>query len=304
MGVGVAVVWGLCFVLIQATLPDPAPLLLAALRSLVGGGVLVALVVLRTVRRRLAAGTQDRPQARRSGLPPWPALLALAVLNSTLAFGAMYLAAGRAEAAVSSILTGGQPVVLAAAGWLVFRERLATPTVAGLAVALAGIVLIATAGSGETRPDGVALSLLAALAPAGGTILMRRLGGGIDLVATTGVQFVLGGALLLVASLATEPWDGLRLSTSLLFDLLTLGVLGTGVAYVAWFWLLPRLPLAHLGAILYLVPITGVVVAIAAGDRPTAVELMGMVVVLAGMALVVVDAGPTGDLAGPDQPVR
>lgn len=35
----------------------------------------------------------------------------------------MYLAAGRAEAAVASILAGGQPLVLALAGWTLFGER-------------------------------------------------------------------------------------------------------------------------------------------------------------------------------------
>ena len=37
LAVVVAVVWGLCFVLIQAALPSPAPLLLASLRALIGG---------------------------------------------------------------------------------------------------------------------------------------------------------------------------------------------------------------------------------------------------------------------------
>ncbi len=43
--------WGLCFVLIQASLPSPAPLLLAALRALIGGVALAAWISLRRWRQ-------------------------------------------------------------------------------------------------------------------------------------------------------------------------------------------------------------------------------------------------------------
>lgn len=73
-------------------------------------------------------------------MPSIPLLLALALTNAALAFGAMYLAAGRAEAAVASILAGGQPFVLAQAGWTLFGERPSERTVTGLAVAMIGVV--------------------------------------------------------------------------------------------------------------------------------------------------------------------
>ncbi|MEX0888639.1 MAG: hypothetical protein WD062_02310 [Chloroflexota bacterium] len=42
-------------------------------------------------------------------------------------------------------------------------------------------------------------------------------------------------------------------------SLLVLGVIGTGLAYLAWFCLLDLVSLVFLGAVLFLVPITGVV---------------------------------------------
>ena len=296
----VALIWGLCFVLIQASLPSPAPLLLAGLRALIGGGVLVVGLALR----------HWRPGARRSGAEPvrrasWrPAvpskslLVLLALANATVAFGAMYLAASRAEAAVASILAGGQPLILAAAGWAIFGERTSARAVAGLAIAMAGVVLVATTSSGTTSPDGVALSLLATAAPAAGTVLMRRFGPGVDLLATTSVQFLLGGTILLGASALLEPWSALSWSPGMLFGLLVLGVLGTGVAYVVWFSLLGRASLVHLGTTLFLVPVVGVVAGIVTGDRPAPVELAGIVAVLVGMAIVSVRgaSSPTSEV--------
>ena len=288
LATGVAIVWGLCFVLIQAALPSSTPLLLAGLRALIGGAVLAVWVVLSRSQpgvRRPGAGPAGSGSPL-SGLPSATVVVMLAVANAAVALGAMYLAAGRAEAAVASILAGGQPLILAAAGWAVFGERISVRTVAGLAIAMAGVALVATTSSGATNPDGVALALLAATAPVVGTILMRRIGPSIDLVATTSAQFLLGGAMLVAASRLLEPWTAVSWSPAAIVGLLVLGVLGTGVAYVIWFWLLGQTSLVRLGAALFLVPVVGVVSGIATGDRPAAAEMVGIVVLLVGIGVV------------------
>ena len=283
----VAVIWGLCFVVIQAAFPSPAPLLLAGLRAVIGGAVLAAWMLI-TRRRASGLGSTGRSSCsgqRWSGLPPFSILLVLALTNAAIAFGAMYLAAGRAEAAAASILAGGQPVVLAAAGWVIFGERASSRAVLGLLVAMAGVVLVAMTSSGATGPDGVALALLATAAPAAGTVVMRRLGSGIDLLATTSVQFLFGGLMLLGVSAFLEPWATISWSAAAVVGLLGLGVLGTGVAYIAWFWLLNRTPLAQLGAALFLVPVVGVASGVLVGDRPAPAELVGIAALLLGIGL-------------------
>ena len=284
----VAIIWGLCFVVIQAALPSAAPLLLAGLRAVIGGAVLAGWMLLTRWRPlgRGSAGPSLRSGQRRSGLPSVAVLLVLALTNAAVALGAMYLAAGRAEAAVASILAGGQPVILAAAGWALLDERASSGTILGLFVAMAGVVLVATASSGATSPDGVALALLATAAPAAGTVVMRRLGSGIDLLATTSGQFLLGGLMLLGVSALFEPWAAVTWSPAVVVGLLSLGVLGTGVAYLAWFWLLNRTSLARLGAALFLIPVVGVVTGILTGDRPDPPVLIGMTALLLGIVLV------------------
>jgi drug/metabolite transporter (DMT)-like permease len=289
----VAIVWGVCFVLIQTSLPSSAPLLLAGARALIGGAVLGAAFLLR---RRW----RGRP---RTTLPSVGTVILLALLNATLAFGAMYLAAARAEAAVASVLASGQPALLAAAGWLWFGERGSWRSVAGLSLGIGGVVLVAAAASGATTPVGVALALLASAAPTAGTLLVRRLQSDVDLVAIAAIQFLLGGAILVGASAMFEPWSHVHWPAAIP-SLLVLGVLGTGFAYVAWFWLLGRLPLVMLGTALFLVPVTGVAVGIALGDRPAPGELAGMVVALVGIGLVAADPVLRAGLQGPIAPAR
>ncbi len=288
LAAAVAVVWGLCFVLIQASLPSPAPLLLAALRALIGGGILAVWLAgsrwRRRARRRGAPSVV--PDPGRPGLPPLPLLVPLAIANAVLALGAMYLAAGQAEAAVASILAGGQPLVLAVAGWALFGERLSERAIAGLAIAMSGVVLVAITSSGTTSLDGVALALLAAAAPAAGTVLMRKVAPTIDLLQTTSAQFLVGGLILAGASALLEPWGAISWSAGSAMSLLILGVVGTGLAYVAWFWLLARASLVRLGAALFLVPVVGVAAAVVVGDRPAPVALLGIAAVLVGVWIV------------------
>jgi drug/metabolite transporter (DMT)-like permease len=294
LAASVAIIWGLCFVLIQSSLPSAAPLLLAGLRALIGGGVLALWVAFRNRRRDGSSGgnTSGRVSLSPARLPSAPLLLTLALANAALAFGAMYLAAGRAEAAVASILAGGQPLVLAVAGWAFFRERASWRAVTGLAIAMVGVVLVATTSSGATSPDGVGLALFAAAAPAAGTVLMRRLAPTIDLLVTTSAQFLLGGAILLAVSALLEPWGSLSWSPAVLAGLLVLGVLGTGIAYVAWFWLLGRVSLVRLGTALFLVPVTGIVAAIISGDRLGPLELAGIAAMLVGIGIVTFGGAP------------
>lgn len=283
----VGIVWGLCFVLIKASLPSPAPLLLAGVRALVGGAVLGAWVLLRPGRARTRSGAPTGALGRgRNRLPHLWLLVALALANGTLALGSMYLAAEHAEAGAASILSGGQPLVLAAAGWLLFGERIGSRSAAGLTLAMAGVILVAMASSGTTTPAGIALALVATVAPAIGTILMRRLASTADLPLISSVQFLLGGAFLLAASLVTEPWTALAWPAETVVSLLVLGVLGTGVAYVAWFWLLGRLSLVSLSSALFLVPAVGVVASIATGERPAPLELAGMAALFLGIGAV------------------
>ena len=276
--IAVTSVWGLCFVLIQAQLPSPAPLLLAAVRALLGASALAAWVWVRRTRRR-GADTAGLT------LPPPGRLAVMSILNFAIAFGAMYLAAGRSGAAIAGVLAGAQPLMLAVAGWLLLAERPARRTVAGLVVALGGLVIVASSTAGATTMDGVLLALLAALAPAIGTLLIRGAAVGIDIEWTTVSQLLIGGFVLLGMSLVTEPWGAVGWGPAPVVATLVLGVVGTGIAYAAWFRLARVVPLTSLGPVLFVVPVVGFLAGLAVGNRPGLLELTGIAALLVGIIL-------------------
>lgn len=270
----IAVIWGLCFVLIQSSMSDSTPLSSAGTRSLLGG---LALGVWVFARSRGNQGIR---------LPRLTDIAFLALANAVVAFGAMYLAAERATAVIASVLAGGQPILLAVTGRLVFGDPLAKAASWGLGLGLAGVILIATSASGQTSGIGVALALLSAAAPVAGTVRMRRLADRIDIPAATSAQFLIGGMVLLVAAAWFEDLSSTSWSTELVISLVILGVVGTGLAYPVWFTLLKSVSLVTLGAALFMVPLVGVVGGLMVGDRPAPLDWIGVVVILVGIALV------------------
>lgn len=264
------------FVLLGALAPAGAPLALAAVRSLLGGAVLALAAVMRGgPRRLLLPGTG------------WSTIGCLALLNGAIAIGAMFLAAGQTDAAAATVVGNAQPILLAAAGVVLFAERPGHRAIAGIAAGAFGVLIVAVgSSSGRASLDGVALAFLSTAAPAAGTILMRWIARRADLLVTTAWQFLGGGLALLAAAALIEPPPAARLDGAVVGALLLLGIVGTGLAYVAWFGLLQRVPLSHLGAALYLVPVIGVVADALAGGRVAAPDLVGLGVMLAGVVLV------------------
>jgi probable blue pigment (indigoidine) exporter len=114
----------------------------------------------------------------------------------------------------------------------------------------------------------------------------------VDLVASTAWQLLAGGVLLLPVALAVEGAPP-ALDAPALVGFAYVTVLATGVAFVAWFAGLRHLPAGTVGLIGLLNPVTGVALgALVAGEALTARQLIGLAIVLAGIAVGRVGRGP------------
>lgn len=253
-----------------------APMLVVAtLRLLVGGGLLlVVLAALGRVRGLGVPGAGARVLA--TG--------ALAAVYQSAYFGAVQLT-GVAVATVVAL--GSAPVAVAVATALVRRRPPTRRTVAALALACGGLVLLVL-GPGEgtvVAPGGVLLALVAGGAFAAMTLVNRRRRPGPDPAGLTAVAFTFGGVLLVPFALlgaggtgaGPGGWDA---SAWLL--VLYLGVGPTALAYAAYFRGLHGVPPTTATVLALLEPLTAAVgAAVLLGERPGPVALVG------GLALVV-----------------
>jgi DME family drug/metabolite transporter len=179
-----------------------SPLAVATYR-LAGGGLTVLAVL---------AVTGRLPRLRRAG---WLRVLSVGVLTAT--YQACYFAAvAMTSLAVATVIAiGAAPVLVLTAEAVGERRRPGSASLVAIGLALLGLaLLLGTSGHPLTRAGGgsLALGLLLALGAAAGfgalALIGRRPVPGLHGLATIGVGFTAGGALLAVAALVAGALTG------------------------------------------------------------------------------------------------
>ena len=261
--------WGSCFVAIDWGLRDAPVLWFAAFRSLLAGAALVGV-----------AYVQHRPGPH--GAAAWGRIGVLALFNVTIAFAAMFAAAAALSAGVAAVLSNAQPLLILLPAWWLFGERPRPSAGAAAAVGFIGLAITASASIGTT--SGAALALVAATAVTTGTILARRMHD-IDVLVISAWHFLIGGAALSMLAFISEGAPAVTWTPRFIAALTFLALVGTAGAFVLWFIEVRRAPLAAVALWTFLTPVFGLTFsAIALREYPTARELAGIALVLAGLA--------------------
>ena len=272
----VTAAWGGCFVTIRWGLRDAPVLWFATLRALVAGVALLAV-----------ARVQRRP--RPAGARQWSLVGQLAVTNASIGFAAMFASVNGLATGSAAVLTNAQPLLILLPAWWLYGERVTARTFLGLVVGFAGLVVVAVPGGGGS---GAWLSILAAAAITAGTLLSRRLDG-IDVVQAAGWHFLIGGAVLAAVAGAVEGVPRIDWTPRFVLSLAFLALVGSALAFWAWFTETLRSPLGQLAAWTFLAPVFGIVFGLVlAGERPGGWTVAGMVLVLASLWAVVRSPSP------------
>ncbi|MEO7336439.1 MAG: DMT family transporter [Caldimonas sp.] len=191
-----------------------------------------------------------------------------------------------------SLLVGLQPVLTAI--WLTRFDSSAGPSRApmaqwlGLGLGLAGLALVVSGklGVGEVTPSNLALAMLALVSITTGTLYQKRFVAPCDVRSASAVQLLAALTVSLpFALLETEPivWHHeMILAMAWSVGVLTLG--GSSLFYL----LIQRGAATQVTSLMYLVPPCTALMAWALfGEAFTPTMLMGMMLTVAGVALVV-----------------
>lgn len=255
----------LCRAALARDLVDPASFTLARVAS---GAV--ALSLLMRLTGRAAPARRDLRAAA--------ALFAYA-----LAFSLAY---ARIPAALGALLLFGAVQLTMVGHGLVRGERPRAPEWAGLALSVAGLLLLTLPGLRASDPFGAGLMLVAGAAW-GVYSLLGRTGGG-DPLAANARRFAGAVPMALLASLAAAPFTPPRLTLAGGLLAVASGALASGLGYATWYAALRGLtatraalvqlsvpPLAALGAVLFL------------GEPVSLRLLLAAAAILGGIALAV-----------------
>jgi O-acetylserine/cysteine efflux transporter len=266
----VTVAWGVNFVVIHVGLESFPPLLFAALRF-----ALVALAL---------------PFVPRPGVPArW--VVGVGLFMSAGQFGLLFVGMNEGvSAGLASLVLQLQAAFTVALAVALLGERPRRAQLAGGALALAGIGVIA-AGRAQGAPLGaLALVVGAALSWGVGNVCSRKARAPRPLSLLVWSSLVPPLPLLGLSLLTEGPGaagDALSgLSAGGVLALLYVVAVSTFGGYTVWNGLMARHPSSLVAPFTLLVPPVGIVAArVALGETPGAVELAGAAVVLGGVAL-------------------
>ena len=266
MLLGAAACWGVGTVLSKHVLDrGVAPLTLLAIELIASCLLLLLIALAQRVRWSWSASTLK--------------LTALGVLNPGLAYALGLLGLVHISASMSVLLWAAEPVLILALAIFVFRQSVAWATIAAIAVAVVGGLLVVYRPGVEGEPIGIVLTLAAVLACASYTVLTQRLL--LDDASATIVLLQQAAALIfalvVTGAAAVTHLAELGLPTDLGTWALAAasGVLYYGLAFTFFVAGLRHVPAAAAGTFLPLIPVFGLTAAYITGDRLIAQQWIG-----------------------------
>lgn len=276
--------WASAFVGIRSAGHDFSPGAMALGRMTAASAVLSVLVAFTAARRRRARPT------RPDGPLPRGRLLGLIAFWGVAWFGGYNVALNAAErlvdAGTAALLVAIAPILVAVAAVAVLGERLTSRLGAGVAIAFAGVTLIAATGfTGQTDGIGVSLAALSAVLYATAVLIQKRLLVRVRALTLTWLGALAGTvALLPFAPVFLAEFAAAPLPSTV--GVLYLGVFPTAIGFLTWAYVLSRWTAGRTTAATYLVPPVAVVLSWALlGEVPAVLALLGGGLCLTGVVL-------------------
>jgi len=238
----------------------------------------------------LALITKALGQSLRLSRRDFLSSLAIGIALHALYLGGVWQAiAEGSPAGIASVITSLQPVLVSLIAIRLLGERLTRNQFIGLILGLLGVILVlepAFAKAGEMTVLALALLILALTGSTSATLMQKKIGTSIPLLAGTTIQFLIAGVVLGVYSLATSKthidWN-LESALAMTWAIIVTSL----IAVLLLLWMLIRGSTARVSSLLYLVPpMTAIQALILFGEKLNTQAIIGIAMTALGVALV------------------
>lgn len=272
MGLAFAVMWSSAFTSARIIVQNAPPLTALSARFLISGlaGVCIAKLM---------------GQSWKISRAQWRAMVIFGLCQNALYLGLNFMAMRSIEASLAGIMASTMPLLVAGAGWIFFRERLAPMAVAGLVAGVFGVSLIMGARlTGGADLVGVGLCALAVVSLTVATLVVRGASSNGNVLMIVGLQMLIGSAALAVPALAFESIADIRWSREFILAFAYTTVVPGLLATVTWFLLVNRIGAVRAAVYHFLTPFLGVVIAaIVLGEHIGVLDAIGVVIIATGI---------------------
>ncbi len=247
----VCVAWGTTYLALRIGVLEFPPFLFSALRQIIAGVILTGFMLV-LAKKKLPSRSVLFNQAIGG-------FFMITIGNGLVGWAEMYVPSG-----IAAIICSIVPIWVVVINLFVAKEEKPTfPIVMGLAIGLAGIVLI----FGENLADiassaytlGIIMIIIANLGWAAGSIWMKRKNQESDPFMNAGLQMIFGGLLLLPVSLGFDNYQTITWSNNVIYSLIYLILVGSVAAYACYSYAIKNLPITIVTLYAYINPIVAIV---------------------------------------------
>jgi probable blue pigment (indigoidine) exporter len=261
-------IWGTTYIVTTQLLPPDRPFTAALLRTLPAGLLLILF------------------NRRVPGPGRWGRLAVLSALNIGFFQALLFVAAYRLPGGLAAVVGAIQPLLVMGLAWGLEGRRPATVAAMAGVTGVLGMAALLLSPGAAWDAIGIAAALTGAACMACGTYLTRRWRFDLPVLAFTGWQLLLGGAMLAPVAWLVDPALP-RLSQAQLLGYVYLSVVGALLAYALWFRGIARLSPVAVSALGLLSPVTAVLLGWALLDQAMdASALFGLLMVLGSVLAV------------------
>jgi len=273
-----SVLWGGSFFFNGAALRELPPLTLVFLRVALGAAMLLPLLRIQGI---------GFPK----GVRGWKPFFVMGLLNNVIPFSLIVAGQIFIPSGLASILNATTPLftvlVMAAAG----EEALQARRVAGVALGLAGVIVLRGWGI-ETQTGqglGILLCLGGALSYGFAALAARRMLKDSAPLGTATFQLMASTLMMaIVAGAVEQPWHLAMPGVATWLAVLGLAALSTALAYIVFFQIIQRSGATNVMLVTLLIPVTAILLGwLVLGEPLSMREIAGAIVI--GSALIVID---------------
>jgi drug/metabolite transporter (DMT)-like permease len=288
----IVVIWAVNFIAAKIGLRSFPPLTMASFRVCAAGVVMVPFYLcLKQLRLRAFAAA---PAARKPGFTRrdvWTFLylgfFGVSVNQFCFTLGLHYTSVSH-----SAVIVGMGPIYTLVLAVLLRLERASWHKAVGMAIAFTGIAVLASEGGISARSPsllGDAITMTGSIGFATYAVLGKRVACEYDALTMTAYNHFAGALVVLPLALRQAwllgeeanwravPWPAWA-------AILYMGLFGSAVAYVLYYWLLRYLEASQLSAFTYLLPVLASILGILAlGEKGSWTQVLGGALALGGV---------------------
>jgi len=273
----VAILIGGNFTALKFALDHTTPILLAGMRTVIGGSVLLAVALLRGERfpRRVV---------------DYRRILVVSLSITTVSSGLLVVGVSRVPAGVASLVSSTMPLFTALLTVALLGIRVSRLGMIGLGVGFTGTVVLASPSlSGETAAIGIGALVVSSVAWAFGTVFMKwRDFSAISPIMLVGVQLIMSACVLIPFGLVVEGSGSTDWSLGLLVPVLYAAIPANAVTFSLMALVAQRASPTQASATAYLIPVFGVFFGwLIRNEVLGAAELAGGTLVVIGVFILV-----------------